>query len=367
MRGARLWNTRRRAVRAQSGGVAQGRTLRQSKNNPPEETMSKTLRAAAAALAAALLATVAGAAELKFANFMPPTNPYEAGAFRPFAEKLAAATGGAVTVRLYSGGELGPGPVEQYARAVDGVADLAVGLPGYTASTFPLTLLAELPGVVDEAGGTAALWDNIDLFGKEFRRAELVSLWTNAQNVLFMRDRAVRAPADVAGLKIRVPSRNAGLVVESWGATPVSMPVLEIYNAMQTGVIDGAMIDGTATKAFKLGEVANHVVMGMDAPISLFFIVMNRDSFAELSEAQRASVKTVGREVSALANRTQLDAAAQGIEAFAALPGKTVTRLSEAEAASFDTLSAEVRERIVAEAEAAGVPARAAVAALSGN
>ncbi|WP_250637308.1 hypothetical protein [Salipiger sp. CCB-MM3] len=64
----------------------------------------------------------------------------------------------------------------------------------------------------------------------------------------------MRSPADIKGLKIRVPSRNTGLLVEAWGATPVSMPVSEIYNAMQTGVIDGAMIDTTATRAFRLAK-----------------------------------------------------------------------------------------------------------------
>ena len=64
----------------------------------------------------------------------------------------------------------------------------------------------------------------------------------------------MRSIEDLRGLKIRVPSRNSGLVVEAWGATPVSMPAPEIYNAMQTGVVDGAMIDATTLTAFRLGE-----------------------------------------------------------------------------------------------------------------
>jgi len=69
----------------------------------------------------------ASAEELKFANYMAPTHPYVAGAFQPFADELAAATGNAVTVKLYNGGELGAGPTDQFARVVDGVAELAVG------------------------------------------------------------------------------------------------------------------------------------------------------------------------------------------------------------------------------------------------
>lgn len=322
---------------------------------------------AGTALALGLLAGPGMAEELKFANYMAPTNPYEEGAFRPFAAEVAKATDGAVTVRLFSGGELGAGPAEQYSRAVDGVADLAIGLPGYTAANFPLTLLAELPGVLTEDGGTATLWKHIDLFGPEFRRVRLVSLWSNAENVLYTRDKAVRTPADVAGLKIRVPSRNAGLVVESWGATPVSMPVSEIYNALQTGVIDGAMIDGTATNAFKLGEVAKFLTEGMDTSISLFFIVMNRESFESLTADQQAAVLKVGKDISARANGVQLAAAGKGIDAFAAMPGKTVIHLTAAEAAAFDALSAKTRDSVVATLAGQGLPAKSVVEALSAN
>ncbi|MCX8998116.1 TRAP transporter substrate-binding protein [Rhizobiaceae bacterium BDR2-2] len=318
----------------------------------------------AAVFGAALMASAALAAELKFANYMAPTHPYVPGAFEPLAEKIAAETGGALTVRIYSGGELGAGPTDQYSRVVDGVAELAVGLPGYTASSFPMTLLSELPGVLTEADGTATLWEHIDVLQPEYRRVKLVSLWSSAQNLLYSRAKAVRKPEDVRGLKIRVPSRNAGLIVEAWGGSPVSMPVSDIYNALQTGVIDAAMIDGTATLAFKLGEVAQYLTIGMDTTISPFFIVMNRDAYAALPAEQQAAVDKVGREVSDLGNRVQLTEAQKGIDAFAALPGKEVIRLTPEEAAAFNALSAPVVDKVVAEASAAGVDARSVVDAL---
>lgn len=327
--------------------------------------MRHTMIAAVAAMS--LWAGGAAASELSFANYMAPTNPYEDGAFKPFVEMVSERTGGAVTVQLYSGGALGAGPAEQYNRAVGGVADLVVGLPGYTASSFPLTLLSELPGVLEEETATQTLLDNLELLETEYSRVQLISLWTNAQNLLYMRDTAVRTPADIAGKNIRVPSRNAGLIVESWGGSPVSMPVSEVYNALQTGVIDGALIDGTATHAFKLIEVAAHLTAGMDTTISPFFILMNRNSFAGLSPEHQAAVKEVGREVSLLANETQLKAANAGIEAFAAAQGKQLIRLSADEAKAFNDLSASVRDKVVDEEAAKGVPARELVDALSSN
>jgi TRAP-type transport system periplasmic protein len=326
--------------------------------------MTVMKRLAGAALGLVLTAAAVQADEMKFANYMAPTHPYVAGAFDPFAARIAEATGGAVTVKVFNGGELGAGPADQYARVVDGVAEFAIGLPGYTAANFPLTLLTELPGVITEADGTATIWKNIDQFQPEFERVKLVALWSNARNVLYTRDKAVRAPADVAGLKIRVPSRNAGLVVEAWGGSPVSMPVSEIYNALQTGVIDGAMIDGTATMAFKLGEVANFLTVGMDTTISPFFIIMNRDAFDALPADQQAAVLTVGQETSVLGNQVQLAEAAKGIEKFGATEGKELITLTADEAAAFNTLSAPVVAAVVAET---GGTAQAVIDALKAN
>lgn len=288
------------------------------------------------------------AQELSFANYMAPTHPYVAGAFQPFADLVNEKTSGALTVRLYNGGELGAGPDAQYDRVVEGVADLAVSLPGYTASTFPLTLLTELPGAIDEQTGTGEIWSNIDLFQSEYELVKLIALWSSAANLLYT-NVPVRTPEDLKGLNIRVPSRNAGLLVEAWGGSPVSMPVSEIYTALQTGVIDGAMIDGTATTAFRLAEVANYLTVGIESTISPFFIVMNRDRFDALPADQQAALEEAGQQASVLGNRTQLDVAAAGITAFGAAAGKEVIALTEEEARAFHDLNVAVVEKVIAE------------------
>lgn len=324
--------------------------------------MRKMTAIAGALLGLGLGLTAAKAETLKFANFMAPTHPYVASTFEPFAKAVEEVTKGEVKVQLYNGGELGAGPAEQYARAVDGVADLSISLPGYTASNFPLTLVAELPGVLAEADGTEKLWNHLDLLKSEYKRTPLVALWSSAENILYSAKKPIRTIDDVKGMKIRVPSRNSGLLVEAWGGTPVSMPVSEVYNALQTGVIDAAMIDGTATKAFKLGEVANYVTLGMKTTNSPFFIVMNRDAWQGLTDEQKAAVEAAGKQASLNGQQSQLKVAASGIEAIAAMPGKEVIRLTPEQAAPFDAIAAEVTAKIV---EETGAEAKAIVDALA--
>jgi len=321
------------------------------------------------ALAATTLfgAPMALAKELKLADFQPPTHFVVDTTYKPFADTIAERTGGEVTVTTYMGGELGPGPAEQYTRTVEGVTDIAFGLPGYTAANFPKTLLTELPGVITAETGTEHILANLDKLSDEYRRVVLVGLWNNAPNLLFTTEKPVRSLEDVKGLKIRVPSRNAGLVVEAWGATPVSMPAPEIYNAMQTGVIDGAMIDATTLKAFKLAEVTNHITMGMDTTISDFFMIMNRDSFDELTEEQQKILLDAGREASANGNKAWLGVADKALADFAATEGKEVITLSVDEAAKFNAASAPAVESIIAEADAQGLEATAFVEGLKAN
>lgn len=318
------------------------------------------------AFAAAMLAatSMASAAELKLADFQPPTHFVVENVYDPFAAAVSERTAGEVEVKVYMGGELGPGPAEQYSRAVDGVTDIAFGLPGYTASSFPKTLLTELPGVISAETGTARMSANIDMLSDEYKRVVLLGIWNNAPNVIFTANKPIRTFEDLKGLKIRVPSRNAGLVVEAWGASPVSMPAPEIYNAMQTGVIDGAMTDATTLGAFKLAEVTKHITIGMDTTISSFFLIMNRDSFDELSEDQQTVVVEAGREAAMNGNKAWLGIADKALADFAATAGNEVITLADEEAAKFNAASAVVLGQVVAEAEAQGIAAQAFVDAL---
>ena len=93
------------------------------------------MRIATLSVALAVVAAVpAGADELKFAHFVPPQHTITAAVMDPLTRGLAEATGGALTVHTYPGGELGAGPAEQYVRALQGVADITFGLQGYTSS-----------------------------------------------------------------------------------------------------------------------------------------------------------------------------------------------------------------------------------------
>ena len=101
-----------------------------------------------AAVAAVTIFSATGAMaeeHLKFAHWAAPNHTLQPAIIEPFSDAVSQATDGELVVDVYPGGELGKGPAEQYVRAVKGVADLVWGLPGYTSTQFPLSMIVELP------------------------------------------------------------------------------------------------------------------------------------------------------------------------------------------------------------------------------
>lgn len=323
--------------------------------------MTHLIAGAALAVASAMSAQ---AQELKFANFTPPFHTINASVIEKLNADLSAATDGAVSVRGYHGGELGVGPVEQYVRAVQGVADMVWGLPGYTSSQFGKTMIVELPNAIPlDQPGYEALWAAFDEIKGEFPATKPIALWTSEPNIFIMKDVQIRTPADLAGLKVRVAGATAAEVAEALGATPVQMPINQVYNALQTGLIDGVITGASTLSDFKLDEVANSYTVGANLGRLAFYTVMGQSSYDKLSADAKAAVDAVaGMEVSKSAEMAWNATADAALEAARADDTNVVIDLSPEEAQAFADAVADVVNGYVAE-----VSGEAALAKMRGE
>ncbi|GGF76135.1 TRAP-type C4-dicarboxylate transport system, substrate-binding protein [Mameliella alba] len=323
--------------------------------------MTHLIAGAALAVASAMSAQ---AQELKFANFTPPFHTINASVIEKLNADLSAATDGAVSVRGYHGGELGAGPVEQYVRAVQGVADMVWGLPGYTSSQFGKTMIVELPNAIPlDQPGYEALWAAFDEIKGEFPATKPIALWTSEPNIFIMKDVQIRTPADLAGLKVRVAGATAAEVAEALGATPVQMPINQVYNALQTGLIDGVITGASTLSDFKLDEVANSYTVGANLGRLAFYTVMGQSSYDKLSADAKAAVDAVaGMEVSKSAEMAWNATADAALEAARADDTNVVIDLSPEEAQAFADAVADVVNGYVGE-----VSGEAALAKMRGE
>lgn len=320
--------------------------------------MKNMIKIAAAALMLAGIVRTAQAEELKFASFTPPQHTVTASLVDKLGESLKSATGGALTVKLYPGGELGKGPMEQYVRVVQGAADMAWGLQGYTSSQFPKTMIVELPGSVKPGGhGYDMLWNAYDThLASEYPGTKPVALWVSEPNIMIMKNRTIRKPEDLAGLKIRVAGAVAADLIEALGATPVQMPIPAVYNALDTGLIDGIITGASAVADFKLLEVANSYTIGAPLGRIAFFAVMTKAKYDALPDDQKAAIDAnTGRELSKSAEDAWNAKADKTIEVLKANPSNTVIDLSPEEVAAFANITLPVAEKVIADVNAADV------------
>ena len=289
-------------------------------------------------VAAMAFGAPATADELSLAYFMGPKHPMNKGIFTPFAEKLAETSGGDLTVKQFPGGALNKVPPKQYSILLDGVADVVFTLPGYTADVFPKTNVIGLPGVCDSAVAcTEALQRVRPELEKEYN-AKVLALWSNAPPVLITRDKPVRTLEDLQGMKVRVTSKGDAPFVEALGASAVAQPVTVINQNLANGVIDAIMIDPSAIRSFKLNDVANYVTTWFPGSGSSFALLMNREVYDGLSDAQKAAIDAASGPELAMGAGAMFDKVSAGGLKLAADSGLELIEVSDAEKAKFQAV-----------------------------
>lgn len=202
------------------------------------------LPAAGAALA---LPGLAGAQPqgraLRFGHVHPPGGEVTRGIERA-AEVLRERSGGRLRIDNFPSSQLG-GEREMLTQVSNGTLDLCITGPGALGTWVRALSILESPFIARD-------WEHVTrMMGNEAVRRSLATLaeqrgmwaqapWYYGTRHMTTRDRAVREPADLRGLKMRVP--EAPLFVDmmrTLGAAPTPMSLGEVYLALQTGVIDG--------------------------------------------------------------------------------------------------------------------------------
>jgi len=307
------------------------------------------LKTATAAVVLGAMALPAAAETLKLAHWVPPAHVLTSSTLEPLQAALA---GSGLEVQVFPGGELGKGPMEQYVRVLQGVADIVWGIPGYTSTQFARTMIAELPGVRPaDMTGYDLIWNAQEkgLLEGDFPGTVPLALWLSEPNVFIMKGRDIRRPEDLAGLKIRVSGSAAAATIEALGATPVQMPAEEIYNSLQTGLIDGLVTGASAIGDFKLDEVADSYTIGAPLGHISFYLVMNAARYESLSAEHKAALDAIaGRELSRHAEEGWNGRAATVLRQLEAAGNNTVYYLNDAEVAAFAALTLPVADRVVA-------------------
>ena len=252
-----------------------------------------TVRRTTAVAVAAVLGTGSAQAQeitLKLHHFLSELTPSHTDMLVPWAEAVEENSDGRVEIEIYPSMSLGGKPPELIQQARDGVVDLIWTVNGYTPGLFPRTEVFELPNVHrNDAGATNLAMHEMfeEHLAQEYQGVEVMFLHVHAGNAIHMVDSPVRKPRDLAGAKLRTPSRTGAWVIEALGAAPAAMPVPELPQALSKKVVDGALIPFEIALPLKLQEQTDYQIEGADGwrvGNTTFQVSMNQARWDELPE-----------------------------------------------------------------------------------
>lgn len=331
--------------------------------------MRRLRNAALAALGLVLSATGAHAAEFEFKlhHFLSATSPSHRAMLEPWARSVEEKSGGKVKIEIFPSMTLGGRPPELINQVRDGVVDLIWTVNGYSPGLFPRTEAFELPGVhTDDPRATNLAMHELfesDL-KEEYRGVEVMFLHVHQGQAIHMRETEVRAPGDLAGMKLRIPTRTGAWVIEALGAAPAAMPVPELPSALQKGVVDGALIPFEIIPPLKIQQQTRYQVEGIGGERfgnTVFQVSMNKARWDGLpADVQQAFRDASGPDWLAEVGEIWAKGEIGGIK-VATDAGNTHIVLSEAETQAFRDVLAPVVDRWIEEIGSKGVDGAALV------
>jgi len=335
--------------------------------------LKRTLLRAALGAAALTLAAGAGAQAqehvFKLHHMLGAQAPVQTRMLEPWARAVEENSGGRVRIEIYPAMSLGGRPPELVQQVRDGVVDLIWTVNGYTPGLFPRTEVFELPFVfVNDPGATnMAMYDMFDEYlADDYPGMEVMFLHVHAGQGLQMADRLVRSPADLAGADIRTPSRTGAWIIEALGANPVAMPVPDLPQSLQKGVVDGAFIPWEIIPALKIQDQTQYQIEGADKArfgTTAFQVSMNQARWDSLpADIQQAFRDASGPEWRAEVGRIWRQNDEDGIAVAVAAGNEHITLTAE-ETAAFRTALEPVVQRWIDEVAGQGIDGAALVEA----
>ena len=160
------------------------------------------------------------------------------------AEDVAARTDGRVTIEVFSDAQLG-GLGEMAENLRSGAVEIALIDTGQLSRFVPEVGVFNLPFLFEDMTEFNTLMDGPvgdAVNAKAIDEAGVVPLYWSAVGLrnMYFNGKEVRTPADIAGLKMRVPEAPVWVsTFNALGTQVAAIPAGELYQAVETGVVDG--------------------------------------------------------------------------------------------------------------------------------
>ena len=273
---------------------------------------------------------------IKFSHVVAENTPKGKGALK-FKELAEQMTKGRVKVEVYPNSSLFKDGEEMEALQLGSVQMLApsvakfgpLGVREFEVFDLPYMFdnFEEMHKVTNGPVG-AALFKKLE--GKGITG---LAFWDNGFKVMSA-NKPIRVPADYKGLKMRIQSSKVlGDQIKALGAIPQVMAFSEVYQALQTGVVDGTENPPSNFYTQKMQEVQKYLVMTNHGVIE-YAVIANKKFWDGLPPDVRSTLTAAMKDATKFANDIAKSENDEAIEAVRKSGKTQILTLTDAEKAA---------------------------------
>ena len=294
-------------------------------------------------LAAGLAATALPAAQaqapivIKFSHVVAPDTPKGKGAerFKQLAEERSK---GRVKVEIYPNSQLYKDKEELEALQLGSVQMLAPSLAKFGPLGVKEFEVFDLPFIFKDTAAFRAVTDGPvgqGLFMKlEPKGIPGLAYWDNGFDIMSA-NRPLHHVADFKGLKMRIQSSKVlDATFRSLGAIPQVMAFSELYQGLQSGVVDGTENTPSNVYTQKVFEVQKHITVSNHGHIA-YAVVVNQKFWTGLPADIRQTLEGAMRDATTYANAIAATENADAMEKIRASGKSLVYTLTPEETAEW--------------------------------
>lgn len=225
---------------------------------------------------------------------IPPIHNRWSNAVKVWCDELEKRTGGKVKVEAFFADSLTKMP-EAFDGVKTGISDIAECSIQITVGQFPahedmFTVLDPSKAYPSAVRIIHGMWKEEPKTFEEFKDVKVIAVHSHPAGEVIVTREPVASLADLKGKKINITGDSlVSERVRSLGATAVSIPLADVYMAIQQGVIDGTISDFDMLLSRRFGDVARHMTL-LNCSGTSFYFVMNKDVYDGLDDDIRKVV-----------------------------------------------------------------------------
>lgn len=273
-----------------------------------------------AAAAVTVLATAAGAQEIKISHQWRQNTDGRDRATRVFVREVNAKDP-SIKFRIYPNRSLVSSPTTQIDGLQDGTLEMAVYPLVYATGKVPEFSITIMPGTVGSIDQAMKV-KNTPFYDKlqEICAANGIRVitWWWTPGGFATKDREITGPDSVKGLRMRAADPYFELMLKDLGASVQSMPSTDVYPALQSGVLDGLLTSSESFVSMKIFEQTKHATAGGDYTLFMLLqpLVMSKQHWDKLTPEQKKIFDEAAAKSEAFFNGLQKEATEKMVDTF---------------------------------------------------